>query len=133
MFDINNDLGQIHFSRNVIYKICEDAAATANGAVTILNYKSRYTGRKTGLFSMFSQGEEENNDIQIDETDQGVEITVYIVVRFGTSMKAAAEGMINHIYEQMEYVLNQRPAKVKIIVTGTVSKDIAKRHIEFSR
>ena len=59
--------------------------------------------------------------------------TVYIVVRFGVSISSVANTMIDDIYKQMEDLFGQRPAQVKVIVTGTASRIIAKRHIEFSR
>ena len=40
---------------------------------------------------------------------------------------------IDHVYREMESVLGMRPANVTVIVTGTASKTIAKRSIEFSR
>ena len=39
MLEIRNRLGDIRFSRNVILKIVEDAVASCDGRVSLLNYK----------------------------------------------------------------------------------------------
>lgn len=134
MFEISNELGQISFSKNIIYRICLDAARKATD-VRIQNYKGRYTTKKPGLLLASAQTEEDidERDIEIRETELGLVITVYVVVRFGLSMSQAAGVMMDHIYEQMEALLHEKPAQVKIVVTGTASKTIAKRNIEFSR
>ena len=41
--------------------------------------------------------------------------------------------IIDSIYDDMEKILREKPKKVTVIVTGTLSKNIAKRHIEVSR
>jgi uncharacterized alkaline shock family protein YloU len=133
MFEIENETGKISFSNSIIYTICTDAADSCGGNVTILHYKSRYTSRRTQLLNSFGTNDTDEPDVVIEEGKDGLKITVYVVVRFGTSMKKAAERIIDHIYTQMEEVMRVRPSKVTVIITGTVSKDIARRHIEFSR
>ena len=132
MFEITNELGQIHFSKNVIYRICSDAV-NATGDARIQNYKGRYTTKKPGLLNAFNQNEVDEDDILIEESEGAIRITIYIVIRFGVSMSAAADAIIDHVYREMESVLGMRPANVTVIVTGTASKTIAKRSIEFSR
>lgn len=133
MFERENDTGKISFSKNIIFTICADAVENCGGTVAILHYKSRYTSRRTSLANVFGNPDTDEQDVLIEEDEEGLKITVYIVVRFGTSMQQAADMIIDHIYQQMEEVMRVRPAKVTVIVTGTVSKDIARRRIEFSR
>lgn len=132
MFEITNELGQIQFSRNVIYRVCLDAV-NATGEARIQNYKGRYTSKKPGRLNVFTQTEEDVEDIDIIETDQGLELTIYIVVRFGVSISGVANDIIDHICREMESLFGRQPSSVKVIVTGIVSKDIARRRIEFSR
>ena len=132
MFEITNELGQIHFSKNVIYRICSDAAAST-GDARIQNYKGRYTTKKPGLLNAFTPAEEDLDDILIEESEGAVRITIYIVVRFGVSISGIANDMIDYVYREVESVFGVRPACVTVIVTGTASKTIAKRRIEFSR
>ena len=132
MFDVSNELGQIHFSKNVMYRICSDAAEQA-GDARIQNYKGRYTTKKPGLLNAFSQNDIDDDSVVIEESEGAVRITVYIVVRFGVSISAVANSIIDYIYQQTELVFGVKPANVTVIITGTASKTIARRHIEFSR
>ncbi|MFQ7473681.1 MAG: hypothetical protein ACLRLX_05695, partial [Anaerovoracaceae bacterium] len=52
---------------------------------------------------------------------------------FGASIKRNTGKIIDYIYEYMEKIIGIKPKNVKVIVTGTLSKNIAKRHIEVSR
>ena len=127
-------MGQIHFSRNVLYRICSDAADLCEGNVRLQNYKGRYTTKRPGLLTAFTpQNEEDPDAVEIQEADNGILLKVYVVVRFGISMNNAANTMIDHIYQEMESLFGQKPLSVTIVVTGTASKTIAKRHIEFIR
>lgn len=134
MFEISNELGQIHFSKNVIYRICSDAADLCEGNVRLQNYKGRYTTKRPGLLTAFApSGEDDTDAVEIQQADNGITIKVYIVVRFGISMNNAANTMFDHIYQEMESLFGEKPLSVTIVVTGTASKTIAKRHIEFIR
>ena len=92
MFEISNELGQIHFSRNVIFRICQDGA-DKTGDARIQNYKGRYTAKKPGLLNAFSSGDEDPDAIEIEETELGLVITVYIVVHFGVSISTTANAI----------------------------------------
>ena len=58
---------------------------------------------------------------------------MYVVIHFGTSIKRVTEKLIDGIYENLERVMKIKPKTVKVVVTGTLSKNIVKRHIEVSR
>lgn len=133
MFEISNELGQISFSKAAIFRICEDAVGSCDGNVRIQNYKSRYTAKRPGILTAFSSSDEDYEDIELEETAEGIFITVYVVVRFGTSISTAANRIIDHIYAEMESLFGVRPACVTVIITGVASKTIAKRHIEYAR
>lgn len=113
-------MGDIRFSKSVIERIIEDAAASCGGNVAVFNFKSKYM---TVI---------PNNHFTFKESSGGVEITVYIVVRFGASIKKYAKRMMDYIYDTVEKVMGERPKSVKIIVTGVRSREIAKRHIEIT-
>ncbi len=132
MFEMTNELGQIHFSKNVIYRICSDAARST-GDARLQNYKGRYTTKKPGILNPFSQNEEDEDAVEFVEAGDTLRLTLYVVVRFGVSISATAEAIIDHVYYEIEALFGIPPAHVTVIVTGTVSKTIAKRHIEFSR
>ncbi|MFR6257497.1 MAG: Asp23/Gls24 family envelope stress response protein, partial [Anaerovoracaceae bacterium] len=77
--------------------------------------------------------DEEAGGIHVKEEDGDIYIKVYIVMHFGASIKRNTGKIIDYIYEYMEKIIGIKPKNVKVIVTGTLSKNIAKRHIEVSR
>ena len=133
MFDIETKLGEIHFPASVINRIVIEAVESCNGKVDILNYKGKYKNMMPWLASRMNIYKEETGGIQVEETEDGMILTVYVVIHFGTSIKRVTEKLIDEIYENMEKVMKVKPKTVKIIVTGTLSKNIVKRHIEVSR
>lgn len=133
MLDIETKLGDIHFSQNVINRIVMDALESCGGKAEIMHYKGKYMNVVPGLASKINLYDEEAGGIQINKTEAGVEIKVHIVVRFGVSIKNTTKQIIDHIYESCERILSEKPEKVTVVVTGTLSKNIAKRHIEVSR
>ena len=98
-----------------------------------MNYKGKYKNVVPGLASRMNLYGEESGSIQINRSDEGIEISVCIVVRFGVSIRNITGQIIDSIYDDMEKILREKPKKVTVIVTGTLSKNIAKRHIEVSR
>ncbi|HIU25194.1 MAG TPA: Asp23/Gls24 family envelope stress response protein [Candidatus Copromorpha excrementigallinarum] len=130
MFDIETKLGRIHFSNNVVNKIVTDAVESCGGKAEILNYKGKYKSVVPAVASKMNLYDEEAGGIHVKETEKGVEIRIYIVIHFGASIKKYTGRIIDNIYENMEKVMGFRPSKVTVIVTGTLSKNIVKRHIE---
>ena len=133
MFDIETKLGEIHFPASVINRIVMEAVESCGGKVDILNYKGKYKNMMPWLASRMNLYKEETGGIQVEESEEGMILTVYVVIHFGASIKKVTEKLIDGIYENMEKVMKVKPRTVKIIVTGTLSKNIVKRHIEVSR
>ena len=133
MFDIETKLGEIHFPTSVVNRIVMEAVESCGGKVDILNYKGKYKNMMPWLASRMNLYKEEAGGIQVEETEEGLILTVYVVIHFGTSIKRVTEQLIDQIYDNMEKVRKVKPKTVKIIVTGTLSKNIVKRHIEVSR
>ncbi len=133
MLNVETKLGDIHFSQNVINRIVVKAIESCDGKAEIMHYKGRYKNVVPGLASKMNLYDEGAGGIQLNKSQDGVEIKVYIVVRFGVSIKNTTEQIIDRIYDDMQKILQEKPKKVTVVVTGTLSKNIAKRHIEVSR
>ncbi len=138
MFEKETDWGRIRFSKNVVYQICKNAVDSCDGAAAIMNYKGKGTnkGRNKGKGLALFQARRrkiDTDDIVIEETEKGLLLTVYVAIRFGTSIAATAEKILDLIAGQMEEMLNVRPLQVKLINTATVSTDLVPRHMEFIR
>lgn len=117
MFDIETKMGSIHFSQSIINRIVENAVEGCGGKVFLNNY----SGGLNAPAVEFIEGED------------GFELKVFIVLKFGASIKENTTEIINSIYDNAEKILGRKPLKVTVTVTGVLSKNIAKRHIEVSR
>lgn len=117
MFDIETKLGKIHFSQNIMNRIISNAVESCKGKVMLQNYRG---GINAG-------------SVEFIQHDDGYELKVYIVIRFGTSIKQMTSQIINNIYENTEKIIGQKPQKVTVMVTGVLSRNIARRNIEVSR
>lgn len=132
MFDIETKLGNIHFSHSIINKIVMEAVEGSEGKAMIHNYKGKYKNVVPDLASKINLYDEEAGSIEVTETEEGLEIKVYVVLRFGASIKETTVRIIKHIYADVEKIMGARPAKVTVVITGILSKNIARRHIEVS-
>ena len=133
MFEVETKLGDITFSPNIINKIAVDAVENCGGAAEILNYKGKYMNVVPGIASKMNLYDEEAGGIQVVDTENGVDIRVFIVMHFGASIKKTTEKIIDYMYEYTDKIMGERPHKITVVVTGTLSKNMAKRHIEVSR
>ena len=120
MLEKKTSLGKIHFPESVIERIIEDAISSCDGKVSLGNYKGKYMSYVPG------------SDFAIEETMGGLDITVYVIIRFGAGIRSCSRQIIEYINENVEKVMGERPRTVKIIVTGIQSRSIARRHIEIT-
>lgn len=95
MADIETKYGKIHFSHsNVITRIVNKAVESCEGRVILQNYKG---GLNAG-------------SIDIVECEEGYQLKVYVVIRFGAGIKKCTSEIINSIYENTEKILWRKAA-----------------------
>lgn len=133
MFGIETKIGSIRFSHNVISRIASEAVCECGGKAELLNYKGKYKNVVPGLASKMNLYDADPSSVEVIDTDGGVEIRIYIGLRFGSSIKESTSTIIDYMYENVEKIMGQKPDKVTVIVTAMLSKNIAKRYIEVSR
>ncbi len=133
MFDIETKLGEIRFPNNIINRIITESVGSCGGKAEVYKYKGKFKNMFPDLASKMNLYDEGAGGIEVTETENSIMIKVYVVIRFGNSIKKTTEQIIDNIYENMEKIMGIRPEKVTVVVTGTLSKNIAKRNIEVSR
>jgi len=133
VFDIETKIGDIRIPNNIINRIITESVDSCGGKAVIYKYKGKYKNMFPDLASKMNLYDDEAGSIEVTETESGIEIKLYIVIRFGNSIKKTTETIIDNIYENMETIMGIRPEKVTVVVTGTLSRNIAKRNIEVSR
>ena len=70
--------------------------------------------------------------IEVEENAEhdGIELTFSLIVKFGTSIRAVSEAIIDDVAEAIEQKHGKKPYRIKIRVAGVKSKQIAKRNLE---
>lgn len=120
--------GNIIIEKAVIAKIVAETVVQFNGKVFISNYKNKATtfAAKIGVT-------DDINSMDIIMGEKGLDIKLYIVVKFGTSITKVTNTLLNEIYDKVYEFTSLEPNSVAIVVTGMISKNIAKRNIEVRR
>ncbi|MDR2610531.1 MAG: Asp23/Gls24 family envelope stress response protein [Clostridiales Family XIII bacterium] len=73
-----------------------------------------------------------NDDYSFIETeyaDGSVDVTIYIILRFGGSIQAAVQEVAAGVRAELPNVLGLKPDLVRIVVTGVQSQNLSKRNI----
>lgn len=117
--------GSITIEKAVIAKIVSETVAQFNGKVIISNYKN-----KTTTFAAKIGVTDDINNMDISMGSKGLDIKLYVMVRFGTSIGMVTNTLINDIHKNVCRYTSIEPNSVAVVVTGTISKNIAKRKIE---
>lgn len=133
MFNIDTTHGNIHYDDNIIRKIISRGVDGFDGKVLLYNNTKRIPGIPAARNKSGNLQTGNANTIRIVETDIGLEITVFVVVRFGASINEVTSGLIDYIYEYMEKIMRVSPVRVTVQVTGVLSKNLVRRNIEVSR
>ncbi len=121
---IDTEYGSIGISRNIISQMVTDAVDIYSGKAWLGNAK--------GIFSLFSNDENSNIDIVWDE--EGIHISIFLIIKFGTSISKVTNGIIDYIEKNIEETFGDISHKIRIIVTGVESKQqVIKRNIEVVR
>ncbi|MBN7772572.1 Asp23/Gls24 family envelope stress response protein [Clostridium aminobutyricum] len=128
LYKEENEKGSIIIEKAVIARIIMEVVSQFNGKVFISNYKNKATTfyAKIGVT-------DEINSMDITMGDQGLDIKIYIVVKFGTSIKMVTNKLITDINNKIIEFTMMKPNSVSVVVTGMISKNIAKRNIEVKR
>lgn len=128
MFTTETGLGTISINKAVIGKIVTEAAEQFDGKVIISNHK----GKVPGIVSKIG-GMDDINNMEINFGENGIDLRVFVVLRFGTSITKVTNRLIDDIHKKIRETMGQEPNSVAVVVTGMISKNIARRHIEVTR
>lgn len=128
LFKVQTENGTIIVFKEAVNCIIVKVIEEFEGKVSIGNHK----GKLSDFMSKIG-GKEEASDIQITNGEHGLDIRVYLLIRFGTSIRKVTELLIDRIKTQVEMETEQSVNSVSLIITGVFSKQIAKRNIEIKR
>lgn len=128
MITVETEFGTITITKSVIGKIITDVIDEFEGKVIISNHK----GKVPGLVSKIG-GMDEISNMEINLTEQGLDIRIFVVLRFGTSITRVTNQLVDEIHRRVREMTAMEPNSVAVVVTGMISKHIAPRYIEVTR
>jgi uncharacterized alkaline shock family protein YloU len=117
--------GSISIGGNVIVRIIFEATAKLSGRAFLSNHKGKMIARKQrlGAFDL-------KDYCEMTMGTQGLDIRVFILIRFGTSIGAVTEQLIEYIKTDIEKMTGIEVNSIAIVVSGLLSKKISRRNIE---
>lgn len=126
LITVETELGTIKVAKSVIGNIVKDVIDSFDGKVIVSNSKGKFTNQLPKLGP-----KDEYSDIVIELTEEGLlNITIYVILKFGTSIKATTEKIITDIRALIKETIAMDVNEIDVTVTGMMSKHIAPRHIE---
>ena len=127
-YKIETENGYISIEKTVIGKIIIEEVKKFDDKVLISNHK----GRVPGIVSKIG-GLDDISHLEIIMGTKGLDVRVYIVIRFGSSIGRVTNQLIDGIQDNIKELTDMEANSVAVIVTGIISKQLSKRNIEVKR
>ncbi len=109
---INNELGDITIKKDVIATIAAVSAMECYGLVG-MTYKSA----KSGLAKIL-KGEHLSKGVEVEATEQGIRINLFVIVQFGTKLSVVAENIIEKVKYSVEMQTGLNVLEVNLNIEG---------------
>ncbi len=122
------DLGTIILNTSVISREILSATAKVNDSLFLATEKCKVLGSPKKVGS----GELSGN-IEISETEGKFNLTFYVVMNFGSSIKSVTENVLDSLEESFKSMFPSQGGQITIKIVGVKSKKIAPRDIEVTR
>jgi uncharacterized alkaline shock family protein YloU len=127
-YKIDTENGYVSIEKNVIGKIIIEEVKKFDGKIVISNHK----GKVPGIVSKIG-GLDDISHLEIFMGSKGLDVRVYIVIKFGASIGRLTNQLIDGIQDKIKELTAIEANSVAVIVTGIISKQFAKRNIEVKR
>ncbi len=127
-FLVKTQLGTIEIDEGLIGKIVAEAVETFHGKLFLSNSRGRILSKQ----NPFSRNDEGAGAIEMNFGKSGIDIRIFVVVKFGISIGHITEALIEKVKKDLKEILSEEPHSIAIVVTGSISKKIAKRNIEIT-
>ena len=109
---INNDLGQITISEDVLLKVAGYAALECYGIVAMSSKRA-----KDGFVEWLGR-ENLTKGVRINITDDGIDIDLFIIVEYGISIVEVCKIIKSQVCYKIENMMGARVRRVNISVEG---------------
>ena len=123
------NLGEISIPAYIISEIVRQEVNRFKGKVIITNNK----GKRPSFMTRTIGSSNNANLIEVMVEEGVIDIKLFVIIRFGNSISKTVDQLIESINGRVEISTGTGVNSVSVIVTGTLSKKIAKRNIEVKK
>ena len=109
-YKISNDLGLITISEDVLLKVAGYAALECYGIVAMSSKRA-----KDGFVEWLGK-ENLTKGVQVNITEAGIDIDLFIIVEYGISISAVAANIIDTVKYKIEHLTGIKVEKVTVSV-----------------
>jgi len=109
---IENDLGAINISKDVIANIAGSSAIECYGLVGMATRSA-----KSGIVNLLKK-ENLSRGVKIEESEEGLSIDLYVIIQFGTKISVVAENIIEKVKYNVENQTGLKVLKVNVNIEG---------------
>jgi len=120
-----NKNGRIRIGRGVIEGVCARVIDDFQGRILVSNPKGRLT-QNTG-----SSAEDEKGFARARIRGGKLDVKLYLIVKFGTSMSEAARVLVSRIREEFPLQTGIEVGIITMVFVGTLSEKLIKRNVVF--
>lgn len=107
---INGDLGEISIDNNVIASIAGAVATKCYGVVGMAS-----KSKKDGIVSLLKM-ENISKGIQVSVQDNGIVVTMSIIVEYGVNINAICDSIVNNVRYKLEHNTGLKVNKINVMV-----------------
>ena len=123
-----NEYGVISVDNTFLNQLIKESLKPFEGKVWNAHYKGKSSDFMIKLGNIDGLA-----DREVRESERGVYIKVYLLVKFGVSMSAVSSALISNISEVLENDLELQIDNIEVVITGVImSKGTVKRDIVYS-
>ncbi len=128
LFYQKTEEGSLKIRKAVVGQIIVAAVNKFSGRVKITNQKGKIVKIKE------KYGIPDASDfLEITMGDRGLDIRVYIAIRFGMSIGMVTEQLISEIKSEVEKITAIEANSIAVVVTGLIAKHLSPRNIEVKK
>ena len=121
LYRIETNAGSVSLTKGVIGKIVVESVKKFDGRVLVSNAKG-----KTARPSRRDSEADDANLIEASMGPKGLDVRVFIVIRFGTSISLVTNRLIEDIGEQITVCTGLVPNSIAVVVTGMMTSTTTK-------
>ena len=124
LYEEKNELGSISINTNIIENVCGRIVDQFDGNLIVSDAKGRL--RKGAI----NKPEEETGFLVARYDRKLLRLRLYVIIKFGVSINKIVADFEDKIREEMPKTIGIEVGRVRVVVVGTLSKNLTKRNIE---